>query len=65
MSDSQIWLLIIPLWLVQVGLMVFALVNLVKRPKVKGGNKWLWAVLIVFVNIIGPLLYFVLGREEE
>jgi len=65
MSDNQIWLLVIPLLLIQVGLMVYALLDMVKRPKVKGGNKWLWAILIVFVNIIGPLLYFVVGREEE
>ena len=65
MSDDQIWLLVIPLILVELGLMIFALVDLVRRPKVKGNNKWLWGILVVGIGIIGPLIYFMLGREEE
>ncbi len=65
MSDNEIWLLVIPLILIELGLMIFALVDLVRRPRVKGGNKWLWAIVIVLVNVVGPLVYFVLGREEE
>ena len=45
--------------------MAFALHDLVKRERVRGGNKGLWVVLIVLVNIIGPILYLLLGREEE
>ena len=65
MSDDQIWLLVIPLILVELGLMIFALVDLVRRPKVKGNNKWLWGILVFGIGIIGPLIYFMLGREEE
>ena len=63
--DANPWLLIIPLILVEIGLMAFALYDLVKRKRVKGGNKWVWGVIIVVVNLIGPILYFVIGREEE
>jgi hypothetical protein len=63
--DANPWLLIIPLILVEIGLMGFALYDLVKRKRVKGGNKWVWGVIIVVVNLIGPILYFVIGREEE
>jgi hypothetical protein len=65
MSENQVWLLLIPLVLIQIGLMVFALVDLVRRPKVKGDNKWVWGVVIVVVGIIGSIIYLVLGREEE
>jgi len=64
-SEDQIWLLLIPLVIVELGLMVFALVDLVRRPKVKGNNKLLWGILVVGIGIIGPLVYFILGREEE
>lgn len=57
--------LIIPLVVIEFGLLIFALVDLVKRPKVKGDNKLLWGILIVLVGIIGPLVYFILGREED
>lgn len=65
MFENEVWLLLIPLALIQLGLMVFALVDLLKRPKVKGDNKWIWGAVIVFINIIGPIIYLVLGREEE
>lgn len=65
MTYATALLLTIPLILIELGLMVFALYDLVRRKKVKGGNKWLWGILIVLVNLIGPILYLVLGREEE
>ena len=57
--------LIIPLVLIQLGLLIFALVDLIRREKVKGGNKVVWALVIVFINIIGPIVYLIFGREEE
>ncbi len=56
--------LLIPLFLIQVGLMIAALIDLVKREKTKG-PKWVWILIVVFVNMIGPIIYFVIGREEE
>ena len=64
-SDPPIVLLLIPLVLIEIALLVFALVDLVRRKKVRGGNKWVWGVVIVAVNVIGPIIYFVVGREEE
>ena len=57
--------LLVPLILVELGLLAFALYDLARRRRVKGGNKWLWGVLIVFFSLIGPILYLVLGREED
>jgi hypothetical protein len=62
---GQLIALLIPLVLVELGLLGFALYDLVKRKRVRGGNKWLWGIIIVVVEIFGPILYFVLGREEE
>jgi hypothetical protein len=56
--------LIIPLMLIQFGLMIAALIDLYKR-EVTRGPKWMWVVIIIFVNMIGPIIYFVVGREEE
>jgi len=54
---------LIPILILQLALMVFALVDLVRRERTKG-PKWLWALIIVFVNLIGPILYFIVGRED-
>jgi hypothetical protein len=60
------WLpLLIPLFILQLGLMIFALIDLARREKVKGGNKVVWALVILLINTIGPLVYFLFGREEE
>jgi hypothetical protein len=52
-----------PLFVIQLGLIVFALVDLNRRP-VTRGPKWVWVLVIIFVNIIGPIVYFVIGRED-
>jgi len=62
---GQLIALLIPLVLVELGLLGFALFDLVKRKRVRGGNKWVWGIIIVVVEFFGPILYFVLGREEE
>jgi hypothetical protein len=56
---------LIPILFIQLALLVFALVDLVKRKRVKGGNKILWGALIILVDIIGPIIYLLFGREED
>ncbi|NOZ51476.1 MAG: PLDc_N domain-containing protein [Chloroflexi bacterium] len=54
---------LIPIVLLELALVVFALVDLRRRPNTKG-PKWAWALVILFVNLIGPILYLLFGREE-
>jgi hypothetical protein len=55
---------LIPIIIIQIGLMVWALVDVVKRERVRGGNKVVWILIIVLVNLFGPIIYFIWGREE-
>jgi hypothetical protein len=58
--------LVIPLVAIQLGLAVFALWDLFKpERRVRGDSKIIWGLLIVFVGMIGPILYLVAGRREE
>jgi ABC-2 type transport system ATP-binding protein len=52
---------------VQIGLLVWALVDLFKRPagQVTGGNKWLWLALCLLAQMLGPILYLVVGRQQQ
>jgi hypothetical protein len=61
-SDMMPYL--IPLLILELGLLIFALVDLLNRQKVRG-DKMLWVVLIVFIGIIGPIVYFVFGRQKD
>jgi hypothetical protein len=37
---------------------------LIRRAKTRG-PKWAWVLVIVLINFIGPIVYFVAGRKEE
>ena len=66
LSTLQIAALLAPIVVIQIGLMLVALLDL-ERPErtVRGDRKLVWALVIVFVNLIGPIVYFVAGRREE
>ena len=55
---------LIPVLIIQLVLMISALADLIRRPSVKG-PKWVWALVIICINLIGPIIYFVAGRQEE
>ena len=62
---EQIIALLAPILVIQLGLMLAALYDLEKEERrVRGGSKLVWALVIVFVNILGPIVYFTAGREE-
>jgi Phospholipase_D-nuclease N-terminal len=62
---EQIVALLVPIVLIQLGLMLFALIDLEREERrVRGGNKIVWGLVIVFLNVIGPILYLTVGREE-
>jgi hypothetical protein len=56
--------LLIPILLIQIGLMVFALMDILKKRKARG-NFWVWVFVIILVNIFGPIAYFTFGRVDE
>ena len=65
MNLEELLPLLVPIIVIQLGLLVWALYDLT-RPgrRVKGDNKIVWALIIIFINLIGPILYFLVGREE-
>ncbi len=56
---------LIPLILIELVLMIAALIHVIKHPHYKFGNKPLWIVIVLVVQIFGPVVYFVFGRGEE
>lgn len=63
--SAQLIVLLVPVAVIQIGLLVIALRDLIRRRQVVGGNKWIWALVIIFVNFIGPIIYLLAGRKEE
>ncbi|HSK51447.1 MAG TPA: PLD nuclease N-terminal domain-containing protein [Clostridia bacterium] len=58
--------ILIPIIAIQLVLLIAALYDLTRpERRVRGDNKVVWALVIVFVSLFGPLLYFLVGREPE
>jgi len=54
---------LIPLLLLQLGLAIFCLIDLARRNRTRG-PKWMWAIIIILGELIGPLVYLLIGRQE-
>ncbi len=61
----QVLPLVLPLVVLQLALLLLAIVDLFREErKVRFVGKPIWALIIVFVNIVGPIAYFFVGRED-
>ncbi len=66
MSDTQILLLLLPIIVIEVGLLLFALRDLLRpERRVRGDSKLMWGIIVVLFGFVGPILYFVVGREPD
>jgi hypothetical protein len=51
------------LLLVQLTLQIVAIVDIARRPAGRvRGNKWLWVLVVIVLELLGPILYFGFGR---
>ena len=66
MDTGTLVAVLLPLVILQVVLLVAALYDLTRpNRRVRGDSKVVWALIIIFVTTIGPILYFLAGREPE
>ena len=53
-----------PILVLDLILRITALVSCIREEKTNG-PKWLWILIILIINLIGPVLYFVVGRRND
>lgn len=56
---------LIPILIIELALAITALVHVLKHPNYRFGNKALWIPVVLLLQIIGPIVYFVFGRGDE
>ena len=56
---------LMPLIVAELALAIIALVHVLRHPNYKFGNKVIWIVVVLFVQFLGPVIYFVFGRGDE
>jgi hypothetical protein len=65
MNTGEILLILAPVLVIELALILLALRDLVRKERrVRGGNKVVWALLIILITWVGPILYFAVGRED-
>ncbi len=60
---KEMILLLLPLVAIQLGLAIYCALKIF-REGVQNLNKWLWLVICVFVNLLGPMLFLIIGRKR-
>ena len=57
---------LIPLIVAQFALFGYTLYHILTHERYKRGSRVLWLVItIVFMNFVGPIIYFVFGKEDS
>lgn len=65
MKFSDVLPFLIPLVIAELVLLIISLRHILTHEHYKRGNRVLWIiVVIVGMNFIGPILYFLLGKED-
>lgn len=57
--------LFLPLLILELVLMITALTHVLRHRDYRFGNRMMWVLIVVVIQIIGPVIYFVLGRGDE
>lgn len=58
------WRLLLPVIAVQLLLLAVALIDCIRAERTRG-SKSIWIPVILLLQLIGPVLYFVFGKEKS
>ena len=61
---TDLVIMLLPLAAIQFGLAVYCAVKIF-REGVQNLNKWAWLAICLFVNLLGPITFLMVGRKKE
>lgn len=66
MNVTELLPFLIPLFIVEVILLIVSLRHIFTHDHYKRGNRTLWVIIVIVgLQLWGPILYFLLGREDN
>lgn len=66
MKDLLLYLpFLIPIVVVELALAVTALIHVLRHRTYRFGNRVFWIIVVLVLEIVGPILYFAVGREDD
>jgi len=60
----ELLIMLLPLILVQVGLFIYCAGRIYKEG-VENLKGWIWILICLLVNLIGPIIFLIVGRKME
>lgn len=63
MSTIDVIKLLAPMLVIQFGLVAYCSIHILMKG-VRNMNKGIWIAIVVFINLIGPILYLLLGKKR-
>ncbi len=61
---TDLMLMLLPLVIIQVGLAIYCALKIFKEG-VENLNKWAWLAICLFINLLGPITFMIIGRKKE
>lgn len=56
---------LLPVIIIELTLAIFSFIHVLRHPHYKFGNKIIWSLVVLFIQFIGPVIYFIFGRGED
>ena len=57
---------IVPLIILEIALLIFSIRHILTHDTYKRGSRVMWLVIVIVgMEFIGPILYFLLGKEDS
>lgn len=64
-ANTTLLLALVPLVLIELGIVIYCIVDLFKPDRrVRGGNKIVWLLIILLISTFGWIAYLLIGRED-
>ena len=64
MFNAETLLMLLPLLVIQLGLALYCIVKII-REGVQNLNRPAWIVICLFANLIGPVVFLIVGRKKD
>lgn len=61
---QELLLVLSPVIMIEIVLAIAALISIFKSDGYKRGSRMMWILIVVFIQIVGPISYFVLGKGD-
>ncbi|MDF1618615.1 PLD nuclease N-terminal domain-containing protein [Petrocella sp. FN5] len=61
---GEMIIMLLPLLAIQMGLTIYCVIKIMKEG-VENLNKWAWLAICIFINLIGPITFLIVGRKRD